>query len=663
MTPKTKQAFFPHPFFFPPASRIFGPKESHMAQPKKKTPAKKGPVHPTPAKSSTSGTAAKEGLLFYPWLVLVVMALAVAIAYWSALDNQFVDWDDPAYVTENNLLKPATAESLNALWKTVISLNYHPLTMSTLWWNAANTGTESARPYIAFNLFLHVLNSLLAFWLAWRVSGKKLLIAALVGIGFGLHPMHVESVVWVAERKDVLYVFFFFLAALSYWRYLEKPGVLLWLLALVFFVLSCLSKAMAVSLVPVLFLFDWWKGRNLFSTKAVLDKIPFAGIAILFGLIALDIQGGGSFGGWLNTVERQDAISDFDLFTLFERLQFAAYGFMMYIVKLIAPFGQSAFYPYPPIDEFRKGLPVFWFALLFFIACMGLSLFFAKRYKVLAFGLGFYFFTVALVLQVISVGAVVMADRYTYLPYWGLFFLLGFVLNHFLEKQPKLKLAFAIGLLALSLFYIDRTRARVEVWQNHDSLWTNVIEQYPRAGEPRQIRGHHYGKTGRIDLAIADFEAALATGYQSVSIYEGLGNAYGTQGKTDQAIQMFNRALGMDSTNVSVHYNRAIASLNADPQSSIRDLDYVITHSLVPKASNYSVRGFAKLRLSQFAASVKDYDEAIRLDPNDPFSFFNRGQGRQFSGDQAGAIQDYQKALQLKPGMPEATQKLKELGL
>ena len=598
------------------------------------------------------------------WLWLGIIALWVFLAYTEAPDNQFVDWDDPTYVTENPYLKPANAENLNVLLHSVVSLNYHPLTMATLWWNAANSGTESARSYIVFNIVFHILNTVLVFLFAFGLSKRNVLIALVTALGFGLHPMHVESVAWVSERKDVLYVFFFLLSALAYLKHLEKGKLgLWWVLALVAFLLSCLSKAMAVSLVPVQFLLDYWQGRKL-SLGSMIEKIPFIGLAVLFGLIALDVQDGGSFYGMFGMVEKNDALADFDVFSPFQRIKFAGYSFMMYIAKLFLPFNLSAFYPYPNLDAVKQGTEgsIYLFCLLFTLAIGAWCLWNARKHKIFLFGFGFYLFTIALVLQVISVGAVIMADRYTYLPYVGLFFMLGYGLNALIGQFPSTKYVVWGAVLGLNLFFTLRTREQVNIWQNHDTLWTNVIKLYPNAGEPRKIRGHYYGKTGRIDLAIADFEAALRNNFQNVSIYEGLGNAYGTQGKVDQAIEMFNQALKLDSNNVSVHYNRSIALLGKNPQAAIADLNFVIKNSMQEKATNYGARGYGYLLIGNYAAAKLDYDKAISLDPQDPFHVFNRGQAKQMSGDKAGAIADYEAALKLKPGMVEAVEKLKGLG-
>ena len=640
-----------------------------MSKPKKKpVPNRPNPpkAKPTAERRDVSTSNTEKGSKPLTWLWIALLALWVFIAYSRALDNQFVDWDDPTYVTENPYLNPANSENLNALMRSVVSLNYHPLTMATLWWNAANSGIESARSYIAFNIVFHAINTALVFFFALALSKRNVLIALVTALGFGLHPMHVESVAWVSERKDVLYVFFFLLAALAYLKHLGKGKIGLWWgLALIAFLLSCLSKAMAVSLVPILFLLDYWQGRKLLSLGSILEKIPFIALAILFGLIALDVQDGGSFYGAFGMVEKNDALADFEVFSFFQRLKFAGYGFMMYIVKLFLPFNLSAFYPYPNLDVVKQGNEsgVYLLGLVFTLAVGAWSLWNARKNKIYLFGFGFYLFSIALVLQVISVGAVIMADRYTYLPYVGLFFMLGYGLDALIRRVPSSKYVVWGVIAGLNVFFMLRTREQVDIWQDHDTLWTNVIKLYPNAGEPRKIRGHYYGKTGRIDLAIADFEAALRNNFQNVSIYEGLGNAYGTQGEVDKAIGMFNEALKLDSNNVSVRYNRSIALLNKNPQAAITDLNFVIKNSLLEKAANYGVRGYAYLLTGNYPAAQADYNKAISLDAQDPNHFFNRGQAKQMQGDNAGAIADYQTALKLKPGMPEVVEKLKGLGV
>src|SRR5438132_6301020 len=175
--------------------------------------------------------------------------------------------------------------------------NYHPLTMLSLAWNVS--APLSPRPFLATNVALHALDTLLVFWLAFLLGGGHIAVAAITALLFGIHPMHVESVAWVSERKDVLYAFFFLAAAIAYWLHLGGGSRRLLPLAFALFVLACLSKGMAVVFPLVMVLLDVWKRRPPLAWRAVLEKLPFVAVALLFGAIALDVQAGGDFHGWL----------------------------------------------------------------------------------------------------------------------------------------------------------------------------------------------------------------------------------------------------------------------------------------------------------------------------------------------------------------------------
>ncbi len=280
------------------------------------------------------------------WQWIAGILLITFICYLPVLSDkkEFTNWDDPGYVTEQKLVKDLNAETLKTLFKpsTDVMLNYHPLTMISLGIDYKlgfdkKTNTLSIKPFAWSNLILHLLNTALVFIFLYLLSGRRIWAAVISALWFGIHPMHVESVAWISERKDVLYCFFFLLSCIAYLKYLETNRFLLLASCFFFFVLSCLSKAMAVPLPLVLILIDILHKRKI-NFKVVLEKAPFLIVALLIGYNAVLIQDKG-------------AIAEFEIFTLAERFMFAAYGFFMYIVKLIAPFELSAFYPYPNLDE------------------------------------------------------------------------------------------------------------------------------------------------------------------------------------------------------------------------------------------------------------------------------------------------------------------------
>jgi hypothetical protein len=234
-------------------------------------------AHRTPSvgKTPAAKAAGTEPWLTKNWFLLALGALLMAVlaAFGSAFGHEFVSWDDHVYVYENPMVLNPTAANFKAFGTQVVSLNYHPLTMWSLWLNSAMFGA-GAKSFIVTNVLIHWLNAGLLCWLVWLLTSRQYRsVALLTALLFAIHPLRAESVVWVSERKDVLYVFFFLAGLISYWRYLEtQRSTKLWI-ALIFMLLSCLSKGVAVVFPLVCLLLDYWHGRRL-EAKMVLEKIP-----------------------------------------------------------------------------------------------------------------------------------------------------------------------------------------------------------------------------------------------------------------------------------------------------------------------------------------------------------------------------------------------------
>ena len=493
-------------------------------------------------------------------LVLAIVAIVFSL-YISAFKNDFVDWDDYAYVIDNELV---TNEKLpnSQLWKRPISLNYHPLTIQTMKWNnnkcAQCSEGIAAKPFIQWNVFIHCANVALVFLLIYALSGTWW-IAAFTSLWFGIHPLHVESVAWVSERKDVLYVFFSLLSLLSFIQfYKQKENSFIWyFLILITLLLACLSKAMAVVLPVLLLLILYWKqpieqsflsSNGIFKIKRILYFLPLFAISLFFGLMAMKIQSGQNFMNLLivptNTAV---ALNDFNTFNILERLHFAAYGYVSYLVDFFIPNELSTFYPYPSRIEYNNNLITNYLNLFFMLATLGMVIYglIAKNnrlLKIAAFGFGFYFLAVALVLQFLSVGVVIKADRYSYFPHIGFIFMLLNFWAFLTEKSPIFKSIGLILALAATGFFAYKTHKQIAIWQNSETLWTQVIntQQGKNLEQPFSIRGHAYGKqadkaaknnqpdkvNSYLDKAFNDFQACIKAGTSRGEVYEGLGNIY-----------------------------------------------------------------------------------------------------------------------------------------
>ncbi|MGV3556859.1 tetratricopeptide repeat protein [Larkinella arboricola] len=641
-----------------------------VSRPPTPSPPARQPVVAVPARSSTPDhqTAGSDRFRVRIPVWLPAVLLAVLIAFSFGFGNGFVDWDDSEYVFGNPYVLEPTADHVRTLLQSVVALNYHPLTMVSLAANSAFSGS-GATSFIVTNTVIHLLNTLLVFSLAYQLSRKNGWVGLFVAALWGLHPMHVESVIWVSERKDVLYTFFFLLACLTYLRY-RKSGAFSWLfLIFILFVLSCLSKAMAVVLPLVLLLIDYWQAgdqgiRKMTKPAVWLEKIPFLMVAVLVGLIATDVQAGGDFHGWLIRIaEKKDAVGQEPFAARW--LVYGTYGFLMYLVKLVAPFRLSAFYPYP--ENVRTIEPHHWLGPVAFGLVVGYALWQlvsakTERQRLVVFGIGFFLITILLVLQFMTVGAAIMADRYSYLSYFGLIFMIvyGFyLLTH--QSPSHLRLAtIGLGLFAVLCFY--RTTQQVQVWKNTETLWTHALQFYPDNDQMREGLGDYYGKQNRIDEALQQFQAAVANGNSRYHCYEGLGNAYGLKNEFAKALDMYGQAIRLDSTKSDVYYNRGLTYNKVGRfEDALRDFNQALALAPGKDTLVLTARGFSYLQLKQYTASLADYERYLGYKPTDPTALHNRGVNRFYLGDRAGALADIRRAVILKPDYEEARNNLRQL--
>jgi len=392
----------------------------------------------------------------YMLLWLSGILLITYLAFSPSLKNGFTNWDDNEYVATNNLVKSLSGDNIKKIFDTnnFISFNYHPITILSLAIDYKLSGFDP-KTYHLTSLLFHLANTLLVFWFVFLLSEKKIMVAAVVSILFGIHPMHVESVAWIAERKDVLYVFFFMGSLIVYLKYIQQQGmqkIMLYVLLLLLFLLSILSKAMAIVLPVVLLLIDYYKGRKLDRTL-VLEKLPLFALSLLFGLLAVHIQSKG-------------AIANFAVFTFLQRICFVSYGIVNYVYNVFVPIHLSAFYPYPSLVDGH--IPsVFYFTPFIVIVLLGAVIYLVKKNKVVFFGFAFFMITIVMVLQFISVGKAIMADRYSYLSYVGLFFIIAmgydWLQNNTDNKWDVYKKVSSVLLGALLVFFFYQTYNRTKV--------------------------------------------------------------------------------------------------------------------------------------------------------------------------------------------------------
>jgi protein O-mannosyl-transferase len=540
-----------------------------------------------------------------PSLPLIFIVLGVtAIAYASVFQNELTNWDDEYYVVQNALLRGPDWQGI--FTQPVVS-NYHPLTIITLAFNYAISQLD-ATSYLVVNLVLHLLNTYIVYLFIFRISRRKIWAAAITALIFGVHPMHVESVAWVSERKDVLYTFFLLLSLLQYWKFLEYKNNRSLYLCLLFFILSILSKPAAIILPLLLLLLDYWHGRS-FSKKIILEKIPFLLISILFAIITVKLQS-------------RTAISGLDLFPLWTRFFFATYVNMIYIVRFFVPYPMSAFHPYPSPRDLGLAVQL---SPLFMLALLSL-VWYLRKNKLVVFCFFFFVINLVLVMQVVSIGGTLVAERYTYVPYIGIAFLIGMLIEKIADQGKIKKVAIAVMTVSGIAFSII-TFNRVKVWKDSDTLWTDVIKNYPTSPVPLTNRANYLLKLApgvsdpekknlMITRALADCNAALLAKPDHAKGYENRQNIY--------------LRLNRDS----LAFKDAVSLLRIEPANRM----------------GYYTKGVTFLRFGQMDSSLSNFNKCLEINPNTDFALNNRG-SLLFNhfGRYDEAIADFTKAIQLNP--------------
>lgn len=556
----------------------------------------RAPAPPT-ARSRKPATKSTGG----PWWIWLCGILALTFAvYIPSLDNDFTNWDDAVYVTNNLAL---AHPNLHDILFRPFEGNYHPLTMLSLAWNYQISQLHPAS-YHWLNLLLHLANTALTF-LFLRTLAGGLWAPVVASLFFGIHPMHVESVAWVAERKDVLFVFFYLAGLVAYLRYLDARRWTWFAATLIAFLLSVASKPAAVTFPIVLMGIDWYRRRPL-NAPVLAEKAPYLAIALIAGWLTLHAQ------------KAVGAVTDAPVFPLLSRVCFAAYGAVMYALKAVAPVGLSAIYPYP-----RHLGTEFIVALVALVVLLPAALFLFRRDRAVLFGLMFFFVNIALVLQFVTVGHALMADRYTYLPYVGLFF----ALSHWMDGLPTpwasvstVKTLVAYGLLLLVPVCLIQTWKRCNVWQNSESLWTDTIQKYPhRIYDAYFLRGTYYHHTlGKPAEALMDYDDALKLNPRSAFAWANKGTLLFDLDRPDSAYVYLDHALALKPDLAGALNNRgAIKGQRGDLPGAVADFTRAIAAASWFRDS-YENRAVAYYMLHDYEKAITDTRRALELDPSNP---------------------------------------------
>lgn len=604
--------------------------------------------------SSTTGKPVLTGNKLH-----IALAACIALVSWLfykvCLLNQLTNWDDPGYIRDNALIKDTSSEGLNLIFSTPIMGNYHPLTILSY---AIEYSYVRLEPWLYHldSVLLHLLVTVSVYYFVQLLT-RRTVAAFVAALLFGLHPMHVESVAWLAGRKDVLYGTFYMAACIGYVYYIRAIGSKEWkwyAAVIILFICSLLSKPVAVTLPLTLLLIDYFE-RRAWNKRVLLEKLPLFAIAVAFGIRSVIDQK--AFG----SISTQNVT-----YNIFERTALGGYAFITYLWKAIAPIGLSCFYPYPPKAD--GTLPFLYY--LYPVATLGIlySIWHFRRNRVVVFGALFFLVNIALLLQFLPVGGAIVADRYSYIPYLGLFFMAGWLISGFFEGETKRQTGYiALSAVCVYALYIGTlTTERCKAWYDTASLWRDEIEKQPLAPNAYNNLGFHYFNKFNESVNDAERRVFYDSSYyllsKAIELDKGfanphvsLGELHRASGKFPEAKQYYYKALTLNDKEGTANAYLGLAIIYAITQnidsSGICFRNAIALKPYFPEVhSNYG--NFFDMTKRPDSA-LKEYGIAISQNPDMYAPYLNRGRLLTRLKRLDEAMKDFEAALVLNPGMGE----------
>ncbi|MCB9195703.1 MAG: tetratricopeptide repeat protein [Flavobacteriales bacterium] len=484
----------------------------------------------------------------YPKILWLIIAVTF-LCYIRMLDAGFVNFDDDKMVYQNPLITSLSIDNITKYFSEPTVGIYQPLTMLSLSIDHVVAGM-SPKYFHFINVLLHVLNTILVFRFI-QLLAKDDTIALIVAALFGVHTLHVESVAWINARKDVLFALFYLLALIKFIRYLDNGQKLQLIWSLLFFVLSCLSKPLAVSFTLVLPLIQFYKGEGVkewMKLKNWTIYFPFAGMSILFGLMIYWHQ-------------KENIPDNEQLFQGWGRqVVFALDGVSSYLLRTILPLKLSVIYNYPA--KLGEAIPILTFIkAIGAVIWIGLTFWWVRKNRNLAFGSLFFLVNIVFVLQIIPMGVGYQADRFLYIPIIGLFWIIAYQFKQFLERKKMSLATFKSVIVSYTILLSVLTISRTGDWKDSLSLWNATIKVNDQSYIAYNNRGQIYMELKDWNNAIADFTSSIQI-EDNVKAFYNRGTSYANIANWKLAEKDLLRSLDMDSMNAEAYGNLGVVYMS-----------------------------------------------------------------------------------------------------
>ncbi len=475
------------------------------------------------------------------YLIYLFLTIVPLTIYGQVRDHEFVNLDDFAYVVENQHVKGGLSiDGVMWAFASTHAANWHPLTWLSHMLDCELFGMRPGAHH-QINVLLHIVNTLLLLWVLFRFTGDKWS-SSLVAALFAIHPLNVESIAWIAQRKTIICTFFWMVAIGAYFRYVKRPCVYRYMWMLLFYLLGLMAKPMAVTLPVVLLLLDYWPLNRFQSTDVsslIKEKVPFFFFSVVSGVITFFVQRSGG------------AVSSLEVLPFGVRLSNALISYVGYIGKMFWPKSLAILYPHP-------GMFVIWQVAGALLLLGALSIFIfliRRRYPYALMGWLWYVVTLVPVIGLVQVGVQAMADRYTYIPLIGLFIIVAWGVKEIAKNHRYLVKGasfFAVLLVAILTFI---TSNQIGFWRNSITLFGHTLDVTKNNYLAQNNMGLALMAQNKLDDAILHYSEAIRINPEFDMAYLNLGNALYLKGKPKEASQQFTTALILNPKNPLTHNN------------------------------------------------------------------------------------------------------------
>jgi protein O-mannosyl-transferase len=589
---------------------------------------------------------------YYYIFVCLFIAVSTFSVYWQIHNYDFVNFDDDEYVYNNpHVNNGITINNIIWAFTSFHSYNYHPLTWISHMIDCQLYGLNPARHHLT-NLLFHIANALLLFFVFNKMT-NSLWQSGFIAALFALHPLHIESVAWISERKDVLSMFFWILTLLSYISYSRRPSVYRYYGVLLFFIFGLLSKPMVVTLPFVLFLLDYWpldrfggqesifchisKPKSIFVCL-VLEKIP---LLILSGISSIVTFYAQKYGG---------IVKSLDIFPIKVRIANALVAYATYITKMIYPYKLAYLYPHP-------GMPLWWKLtgscfLLFCISYFAIRS--MKQYPYFIVGWLWFLGTLVPVIGLVQVGVQSMADRYSYVPLIGLFVIVAWGVPELITHWKRKNLWVTISTTIVLAILMIMTWKNIRYWENSITINEHALQVTSQNYIALDSLGITLFRQGHIDEAIHLYQQAIQIQPDNCYVHFNLGVALYMKGDIEEAIKQYLEALRIEPNYFKALTNLGAAlyqqghideSINWYQQALRINPDYLEAH--------YNI-GIAFDKLGKIEEAIQHYLQAVRIDPNFVSAQYFLAIDLYKQGRINESIDHYLQVLRIKPDSAEA---------